>query len=99
MLSASFQQARHIETGDPKWYGRAGCSRGSLYILDRGNQKYPAVIPCRKPFRVLNIPFAAIANLHSGSHAVSILNEDGIRLTVDVIASPVGFEGEPLAIG
>src|SRR6266481_3807664 len=98
MLSASLQQARYVETCNPKRHGRAGCTRASLYILDRGNQKYLAVIPWRKPFRVLNVP-RAIANLYCWPGTCRILNEDRIGVAVNVIADPIRLKGEPLAIG
>ena len=75
---AARHELRDVEAGDPKRCRRA-CGLTCVNILDCRNQENLAVIPWRKPFRVLNVPFAAIANLHSRSITARVLNEQKLR--------------------
>jgi len=46
---------------------------------------------------MLNIP-AAIGDLNCRSRAGSVLKEDGVRLTVDFVADPIGLKSKPSTI-
>src|ERR1700751_6495391 len=89
--SRALDEGGHVEGSNVEWLAFARVSHGG------DQQRLVAGRPRWKPFRMIGIPIAT-RYLHRRFRTIGILDENGIGQTVDVIADPVRFKGEPVAV-